>query len=104
MHCLLMDLERGRGEKLDKKRKTMATPPRLIFELFNCSVSCPREVHKKKNNKVMDGVATSSHKSPTGLRHAQSLDNVSWNSTPPKVYWPAVDKVRIIDGFHFDFF
>ncbi|CAF1353623.1 unnamed protein product [Rotaria sp. Silwood1] len=40
----------------------------------------------------MDGLATSSYKLPTGLRHAQSMDNVSWVSSPRKKYWPIINK------------
>lgn len=42
----------------------------------------------------MDGAATSSLKLPTGLRHAQSMDNVSWASSPHKKIWPTTNKVR----------
>ncbi|CAF1332530.1 unnamed protein product [Rotaria sordida] len=40
----------------------------------------------------MDGVATSSYKLPNGLRHAQSMDNVSWVSSPRKKNWPVIDE------------
>jgi hypothetical protein len=42
----------------------------------------------------MDGVAASSYKPRIGLRHSQSLDNVSWSSNARKKYWPAVNEVR----------
>lgn len=42
----------------------------------------------------MDGIATSSYKPPTGLRHAQSMDNISWGSNPRKNNWPSVNEVR----------
>ncbi|CAM4758791.1 unnamed protein product [Rotaria magnacalcarata] len=40
----------------------------------------------------MDGLATSSYKLPTGLRHAQSMDNVSWVSNSRKTHWPPIDE------------
>ncbi len=43
---------------------------------------------------MMDGLTASSNKPSNGLRHAQSLDNVSWVSSPRQKYWPAVDEVR----------
>ena len=44
----------------------------------------------------MDGVAasSSSYKPPSGLRHAQSLDNLAWTTSPRKKYWGPLDKVR----------
>jgi hypothetical protein len=45
----------------------------------------------------MDSTAGISYKPPSGLRHAQSLENLSWNSSPRKKYWPAVvDEVRSV--------
>lgn len=48
----------------------------------------------------MDGVATSFYKPTTGLRHAQSLDNVSWNSSAQRKYWPVIDQNCPLHGSH----
>lgn len=42
----------------------------------------------------MDGVAasSSSYKPPNSLRHAQSLDNLAWTTSPRKKYWGPLDK------------
>lgn len=58
----------------------------------------------RRNNTVMDGLTASSNKPSNGLRHAQSLDNVSWVSSPRQKYWPAVDEVRWLYKFSFLFF
>lgn len=52
----------------------------------------------------MDGRTASSYKSPTGLRHAQSMENVSWSSNPRKTNWPSTDEVRSSNKFSFDSF
>jgi len=49
-------------------------------------------VNNKKKESVMDGLTASPYKKPSGLRHAESLDNVSWVSSPRKKYWPAINQ------------
>ena len=66
--------------------------------LRHSSVLCILEEPWTTTRKTpMDGLAASSYKPPSGMRHAQSLENVSWGASPRKKYWGPLDKVRIVN-------
>ena len=81
----------GEEEKRNSNNKNKSNHDRCLLHYSDQKFSF---VERSEQHTVMDGVTASSYKPPNGLRHAQSLDNVAWASSPRKKYWGPLDKVN----------